>query len=184
MKNLLNKIGLFGTVAILLLVACSVISGTWILTFQLVENESLVWYDDFYYGSVDMSEDETWEDHVEHIKDINMIGLEVWGTNNTETNQLYDVYLDGQGSELTITSSRSEIAEKATLVLENFPLNTGGAQFISYGESLNYVKNVDKLKDLLEDGEMKFFAYSKGISDTTNIHLDSVNIVITFTAGY
>ncbi len=184
MKNILNKIGLFASVAILLLVACSVISGTWILTYQLVENESLVWYDDFYYGSVDMSEDETWEDHAEHIKDINMIGLEVWGINNTSTNQLYDVYLDGQGSTLSGSSLRSEVEEFATIVLENFPLNAGGAQFISYGESLNYVKNVDKLKDLLKDGEMKFFAYSKGVSDTTNIHLDSVNIVITFTAGY
>jgi len=183
MKKLLNKIGLFGSVAILLIVACSFISGTWILTYRLVENDSLVWYDDFYYGSVDLNDEENWEDHVEHIKDINMIGLEIWGINNTGTNQEYNVYIDGAGSSLNGSSTRSEVEEDATLVIENLPLNTGGPQFISYGQSLGYVRNVDMIKDLLEAGEMKFFAYSN-ISDTTNIHIDSLNIVITFTAGY
>ncbi|MFH2048098.1 MAG: hypothetical protein ABIJ12_01535 [bacterium] len=183
MKKLLNKIGLFGSIAILLIVGCATISGTWILTYQLSENDTLVWYDDFYYGSIDMSDDGTWEDHVDNIKDINMIGLEVWGTNNTSTDQEYDVYLDGAGSTLSGLSTRSEVAQNATLVLESLPLKSGGQQFISYGQSLEYVRNVDKIKDLLEAGEMKFFAFSN-ISDTTNIHIDSVNIVITFTAGY
>lgn len=183
MKKLLNKIGLFGTVAILLIVACSFISGTWILTYRLAENESLVWYDDFYYGSVDLNDEGNWEDHVDHIKDIDLIGLELWGNNNTISDQEYNVYIDGANSTLSASSTRSEVEEDATLILEKLPLKKGGKQFISYGTSLNYVRNVDKIKDLLEAGEMKFFAYSN-ISDTTNIHIDSLNVVITFTAGY
>ncbi len=182
MKHLMNKIGLFGTFAILLVVACSFVSGTWVLTYKLVEDEDLVWNDDFYYGSVDLTTDKDWKDNVEHLKDINMIGLEVWARNNTDTDQKYWVFVADKNSTLSAASTRSEVDDKAVRIIDQLPIKKGGKTFIPYDQSLKYVMNVDKLKKVLETGEMKFFAYSL-LNTNTDLHIDSVNVVITFTAG-
>lgn len=185
MKSILNKIGLFSSVAILLLVACSLISGTWMLTYKLVEGKTLIWHDDFYYGSVDYTDEGLWKDHIDKLKSINVIGLELWGQNNSTTDQEYSVYLAKESSTLSGSSTKSEVESNpdAFRILDGLPLTAGGPVFISYGQSLGHIENVSKIKDLLVDGKMKFFAYSD-VADPTNVYLDSVNIVITFTAGY
>jgi len=188
MKKLINKIGLFGTVAILLVVACSFISGTWVLSFKLVDDYGLNYYDDFYYASVDLTEEEIWSDHVEHLKDVNMLGFELWAVNNSAEIHYYSAYIAGQGSTLSETSTRIQIedpANGAILVMENVPIGATPdvTQFISYGSSLKYMRNVDKLKALLEKGEMKVFAYSE-VGNDTEMFIDQLNAVLTFTAGY
>jgi len=182
MKTISKKLGVFGVAAILLFLACGIISVTWVVSFKLAEDTTLRWYDNFYYGQVDLNDSSDWEEHKDNIKDIDMVGFELWATNNTDTEKAYKVYASYVGSGLNGLTPRATVEEKATLILDSLPLPLNSTH-ITYGQSFAYINNIDKLKDYVKDGSVRLFAMEMSGADTTDVHIDSMLVIVTFTAG-
>ncbi len=162
------------------LIGCGLISGTFVLTIMLIEDDDFSWFGDFYYAEVDLTEDDVWEDHGDDIQNIDLFGFELWIRNNGAANK-YQAYIARMSSTLDAGSSREDVENDAIQVLEDIPV-PANSSFISYAESFKYLRNEDSLKAMAESGQFKLFAYAD-FGDTTNVHIDSLRIVATITAG-
>ena len=58
---------------------------------------------------------------------------------------------------------------------------TDSVTYISYGESFSYLRNAGTITDMLEDGEFKLWAFAD--NGSTDVTVDSLKVVVTFTAG-
>lgn len=183
MKKISNTLGALGSAAVLLFVACGIISGTWVISFKVAENEDLNWEGEFYYSEVDMSKESDWEDNKEHLKDVDLVGFELWATNNVDEDKLYRVYAAPGSSDLVPSSSLSAVEAGATLILDDVPLAASTSTYVTYGNSFKYLKNFDQLVTYIEDGNVKFFSMEAGGATNTDLHIDSLLVVVTFTAG-
>ncbi len=167
--------------ALLLITGCLVLSGTFVLTVMLIENEDLVWNGEFYYDEVDLTAEDVWQDHGDDIKNIDLVGFELWAHNLSGSDNTYDVYITQLLTKLDDSSTREEVESDATPVLLDLPL-PNGASYISYSQSFTYLTNTDFLKDVVKTGKFKLFAYPE-TGTNTNIHIDSMRVIVTLTAG-
>jgi len=173
---------------LMLLAGCGLISGTFVLVVKLVENEDLLWQGDYYYHEVDLTTDEVWKDHADEIEYIDLVGFEVWGTFAPPLDS-YDVYIARPESPLTSLSAPATVQADAIKVLEgvtavgveNTFQNPRSDRMISYGQSFDFLRNVDSLKAMALDGEFKLWAIPAS-GDTLDMHIDTLSVIVTFTA--
>ena len=181
MNYLKRKLGIIGAVVALSLLAGCLLSGTFVFSYMLVENEDLIYNGDFYYASVDWTDDDDWEDHQGNIKDIDLVGFELWATNTSGTADTFTVYVVDLQSSLDGSSSRSEVEAGATLVVNNLPVAATGLTHVTYGQSFKYLANVETLKNLTETGKFKLFAFVT--SPAVDVTIDSLRVIVTLTVG-
>jgi hypothetical protein len=181
MNCLKRNLGIVGAVVAVSLLAGCLLSGTFIFSYMLVENEDLIYNGDFYYASVDWTDDNDWKDHKDNIKDIDLVGFELWITNETGTADTFTVYVVDLQSSLDGSSTRSEVDSLATLAVNDLPIAASGQTHITYGQSFKYLDNVETLKNLTEAGEFKLFAFMT--SPSANLTVDSVRVIVTLTVG-
>jgi len=164
---------------------CLIVTGTFLLAITLVSGEDLSWTGDYYYDSVDLTQEQVWQDHGDQIKNIDVVGFELWITNNNAATESYDLYLASLSSSLNSGSTLPAVVSGATQVLNNVPA-AGGAPgtktHISYPKSFSYLMNVDALKTLTEQGGFKLFLVPSD-NHLTNLQVDSLKVVVTFTAA-
>jgi len=181
MNYLKRKLGIVGSVVALSLLAGCLLSGTFVFSYMLVENEDLIYNGDFYFASVDWTDDDDWEDHKGNIKDIDLVGFELWATNITGTADTFTVYVVDLQSNLDGGSTRSEVDSLATLAVNDLPIAASGQTHVTYGQSFKYLDNVETLKNLTEAGKFKLFAFMT--SPSVNLTVDSLRVIVTLTAG-
>ncbi len=167
----------------LLLAGCLLISGTFLLAIMLVSGEDLAWNDEYYYDSVDFTSESVWEDHSDNLQYIDVVGFELWATNDLASAETYDLYLAGLSSSLTGSSPKATVESSATQVLNDVPIaaGPGGHTYISYPESFSYSMNTDAVRSLTEQGGFKLFLIPS--NNSTSLTVDSLKVVVTFTAG-
>ncbi len=173
--------GLIVIAALLLLVGCNLISGTFISVF-LITDADFTTQTGFYFYNVDLTEEDVWNDHNDEIQDIDLIGFELWITNHEATARTFSIYLDEASQPVYTTVS--EVQSNATIVLDGLSLAAGPEvqTHITYGSSFSYLKNIDTMKDLVESGTFHYYGLADG-GTTAGYTIDSVRIIITFTAG-
>ncbi|MBD3297430.1 MAG: hypothetical protein GF341_02160 [candidate division Zixibacteria bacterium] len=127
--------------------------------------------------TVDLTEDETWQDHQEDIQKIVDVKFETTVKNNAgsvATGQLYVSDQDG----LTY----GQLAGQATLILSGIEIPAGDSVMISFTESAQYQQNLQTLLDLAETG--LFYLY--GVAENTPFNIEikqGSRILVTFAAG-
>lgn len=178
------------TVLLVLLAGCGFITGTFVLALKLVENEDLVWSGQYYYDAVDFADDDTWEEHGDKLQFIDMIGFELWATNRLDVEQTYDLYVAPLGSPLNGGSTLAAVVAGALPVLVDVPvplLPEGEVghpvQAITFGESFSYLTNADSLNTLAETGQFKLWLVPS-TADEGNLYVDTLTVIVTFTAEY
>ena len=181
MNHIKSRFGIVGPGVVLLILAGCLLSGTFVFSYMLVKDKDLVYNEDFYYASVDWTDDEDWEDHQDNIKDIDLVGFELWATNDGEAADTFTVYVADLQSSLDGSSTRSEVESGATLVVDDLPVAPSGQTHITYGQSFKYLDNVETLKNLVETGKFKLFAIVT--SPTVDVTIDSLRVIVTLTAG-
>jgi len=164
------------------LVGCGLISGTFLLNLKLVEDEDLFWKGDYYYSEVDFTEEEVWEDYGDEINKIDLVGFDLWATNDLVTDELYTVYATRMESPLADTSTVAQIEAGATAIFRDVPIKAKGITHISFGNSINYIANFDSLKVWAEKGEFKAFAVPS-VSSIIDMRIDSLRVLVMFTAN-
>ncbi len=181
MNCLKRNLGIVGAVMAVSLLAGCLLSGTFIFSYMLVKDKDLIYYNDLYYASVDWTDDDDWEDHQDNIKDIDLVGFELWATNAGETADTFTVYIADLQSSLDGSSTRSEVDSVATLAVNGLPIAPSGQTHVTYGQSFKYLDNVETLKNLTEAGKFKLFAFMT--SPSANLTVDSVRVIVTLTVG-
>lgn len=161
--------------AVALILAGCIVTGTFIadlmvrdLTFAATEN--------LYYEQVDLTENEDWDEHKDDIKSIDLVGFELWIENTSGSAQTFKGYIDDANNQLYQTQALVEA--NATIILDELTLAPGD-NYVSYPESFAYIKNLETMRTLLESGQFNVY----GLATGGTFELDSLRVVVTFTAG-
>lgn len=181
MKYNKSKFGAVGAAVALVILGGCLLSGTFVLSIMLVRGVDLTYNNDFYFAEVDLTNEQVWKDHEDKIKDIDLVGFELWMTNGTGTANTFAVYVADVTSVLDGGSNRSAVESGATVVLEDLPIAATGQTHVTYGQSFKYLVNAETLRTLTKTGAFKAFAFTS--SPSVSLTLDSIRVIVTLTAG-
>ncbi len=177
MKTIRTGFSAAALLAVLLLVGGCLVSATIIFVDDFAftaQNSNL------YFYAVDITDDDDWKDYKDNIDEVDMVGFEAYITNNEASAVTFQVYIDPYGEP--IITDAANLDANATIVLDNFTLPAGpGVQtHLTYGNSFQYLKNVETLKTLTEEG--RFHAYGTASGGTAaGFTVDSGKVIITLT---
>ncbi|KAA3636479.1 MAG: hypothetical protein DWP97_02635 [Calditrichaeota bacterium] len=164
-----------------LVIGGCIVSGT----FVVVESFSFTPNNGFYVDWIDLTDNEDWEDHRENIDDIELVGFELWVTNNDPVDWSFYAFMD----EYDTTCVDRTCAEGSTtkfLVFDtlNVPGSTGSqsVKLVSYAESFNHIANLTQIQQMVLDGTFNFYGFVDGGSGSINV-IDSIKVIITVNAS-
>ncbi|MCB2229690.1 hypothetical protein KQH82_03170 [bacterium] len=162
----------------LLAVGCKIISGS----FLVVENLEFTTHTGFYSLAVDLTDNDVWEDHADEIDDIEVIGFELWITNQSTTAWTYSAYIDEPTSPMW--DNAGEVEANATRFFGELSVpagtpSAGSSKFVSYASSFKYLSNISTLKNLVKKGAFDLYGISTGGGSG---RIDSLKLIITVAA--
>ncbi len=179
MKNSRTILSLSTLLPVLLIVACGLVSGTFVIPLFFSDIDFTT-ESGLYHFDVDLSENEDWEEHEDDIESIDALGFELWITNHESTAATFSIYLDS----LTVAPYETE-AELTTAgvheILTGLTISPG-VTAVSYSESLGYLTNVDYLSTQVLTGMFRCYGVSS-FGTTSGYTIDSVRVIVTATAA-
>ena len=180
MKQLIRKFGWLPVILAGLVLGGCLVSGTFVVVevFSFTALSS-----NFYREAVDLTDDDTWDEHKDDIDRIDVVGFELWVTNETANDFTYSAYLDDPTAPMW--STPAEVQANATLIFDNLTIPGAGAgsgsqRVVTYSQSFNYLKNIPEIRRLVKDGVFDYYALTVG-----NItgSVDSVKVIVTVSAS-
>ncbi|GAB4315013.1 MAG: hypothetical protein Kow0074_02370 [Candidatus Zixiibacteriota bacterium] len=175
MLNRLFRHPLLWAGAVALVLAGCIISGQFVIVVEwggIVSTDTQL-NDEF----VDLTTNETWQDHKDDIQSIVDAKFEVTITNNLGTTASGEVYVSDQGN-LTL----EDLDTKATRILFGIEVPGNQSVTIGFNESAQYQENLQTLLDLAETGQ--FYLYGVAASTPFNIEIQQGSrILVTLSAG-
>jgi hypothetical protein len=157
-----------GLALVILLTGCGLISITLLLDQDIDETTVPA---SFYYYGVDVTDEEDWEDHKDDIKSANWVSFELYLTNPGGTDITFDGYVDDADNAVCVTAT---CAQGATRILKDVTIPAGSQRYISPGQSLAFMENMDILRDLAVTGQFHFY----GVSTGGSFVIDSGRVVV------
>ncbi len=178
MKMLKSVLALLTVLSAALLIGGCLMSGT----FTIVEEFSFTSEQAIYFYPVDVTDEEEWKDHKDDIDRIDIIGFELWITNNQAAPDTLAVYIDDYGE--TEWNSLAQLQANTVKVFGDLAIAGGvGTQtHVTYGQSLGYIQNVAELRRLAKEGRFHYYGTSPG-DGAAGYTVDSVRVVLTFEAS-
>ena len=180
MKTNMRLLSLSVLLPLVIVTACGLLSGTFVIE-RMFHNIDFTTQTGLYNVVVDMSEDEDWEEHEDQIEGIDAIGFEIWITNNEAESAEFNIYLDEL--EQPVYASQAELDSAGVpKILDGLEIDPG-ANFLSYGQSLGYLTNVEYMKTRVAEGTFMLYGTSD-IGTTDGYHIDSLRVIVTVTVSY
>ncbi len=168
---------LFSIFALLVTSGCILMSGT----FTVTESFSFNLQTGFYPLRVNLTDEEDWDDHKDEIDRIDLIGFEIFMTNDEDNDITLNLYIDD--AENPLHSNYTLMRNSAIRILDHYELEAGPNQssHITYGESFQYLENIEELKEFAKQGKFNLYGVTK-TGGSSAFKIDSGKVVITFTA--
>ncbi len=165
-----------GLLLIALLATGCLLSGTFVVdqSFSFSTSGS-----GFYYYAVDVTGNSVWNDHHDDIDAIDLVGFELWLHNGGSENLTFNAYVDDADNSLCTSQSCLDGNTTKTQIIAGLTVAPGD-RHITYVESFNYLKNLDKLKALAKEGKLNMYGTAAGSGTLT---VDSGKIIVTFSAS-
>jgi hypothetical protein len=138
--------------------------------------------DDLDYVEVDLTDNDTWEEHKDEIQGIIDIKFECQFENNLSDSADGELWIS---TELYTTVA--QVRDNATRVLSGLELEGDEVRDVSFSASSAYIENLDTVLDLLESGH--FFVYGIASDVPFDVTVRGVGteefarFMITFSAG-
>jgi len=175
MRAFTGKILPVGLVLVsLVLGGCLLISGTFVIT----EDFSFDVSDYLSFKAVDLTGNSDWEDHKDDINNIDAVGFAMTMDNSNGSAVTFNLYVAPFAATQQHTT-KSELDDKAYVVIKDLTV-PAGTSTVTYAQSLAYLHNLAKLKELTKTGKMHLYATS---SLTGSFSVDPGSIVVTVTAS-
>lgn len=131
---------------------------------------------------IDLTDNETWQDHKDDIKSIIDVKFECKFTNNLSDSASGELYVSKN-----LYATVSDVKNNATLVFSGLGLAGNESREVTFSESSTYISNLDTVLGLLEDGE--FYLYGIANEDDFSVTVsgageqDHLRLMVTFSAG-
>ncbi len=164
-------------IAILSLAGCFIVAVTVVVDYE-INSADLFQESDFLYFEVNLTQDDTWNDHKDDIKYIDNVGFIMWAENNGASNASAELYIARTHSDAITTVA--DVRDSTTRVLSGLTLEPG-ENYIDWASSLGYIENIDTLRAIVESGQ--FVIYATTTTLPFEVHIDSAIVVVTGTAG-
>ena len=180
-----KKIFLSSTLIIIALfsVGC-LVSGTFVISETFIFDFTT--QDGFYTEAINLENNADWEEHEDKLDKVEIIGFELWITNNEPVEWKYWANLDEYDVNCTTLSCANASSTKF-LIFDTLTIpaatSTGSSKYISYAESFNYIKNLDKIRDMVFGGSFNYYGFATGGAGGNGGKVDSVRIIITVNAS-
>jgi hypothetical protein len=162
--------GLTLGVALVSVGAGCLVSGTEVFSFPI--GTLVVTGGSFDQVTIDLSQDDTFNDHKDEIQLIDRVGFTTDITNNSGQATLLTVYFSTEPGLI-------DPAKQATPIFVDVPIPAGGRP-IEYDESLDMLQNFDQLQEVIKGGVITFYSTATG---NVNLTLNDLTMIITFTVG-
>ena len=167
-------------IAAALLVSGCLVSGT----FVVVDSFSFTTQTGFYAYQVNITDEADWEDHKDEIDNIDLVGFELWITNNESFPVTFNAYIDDfdnffcqDGACFNANTTKSIVLENLTL-----PAGPGMQRHVTYGESFDFIRNTERMKTLVKEGRLNYYGTASAGTDLGFI-VDSGKVIVTFSAS-
>jgi len=177
MNKMKKAIAIMPIAGILLLAGCFIVAVTVVIDYQ-INSADLFQESDFEYFAVDLTSDETWDDHKDDIKYIDNVGFIMWVDNNGASDATGELYI-ARTHDVSITSA-DDVKDNTTRILSGLVLEPG-ANYIDWASSLAYVENIDSLRTIVETGTFVIYATTETLP--FDLQVDSAVVIVTGTAG-
>lgn len=174
MKSIIRRPLALVCVLALLSAGC-IISGQFVILFdwggiastdQALESEP-----------IDLTSDETWQDHKDNIQNIVDVKFEVEIENLLGTTATGEVYMSA--TEYTTVAA---VRANAIRILYGIEVPGNSSTTVSFEESAQYQENLSEALDLLETGQFYIYGIAENIPFSVNIPQGS-RLLVTFSAG-
>lgn len=134
------------------------------------------------YVHVDLTTNETWEEHQDDIQGIVDVKFECRFENNLASPADGELWISTE-----LYSDVQQVRDSATRVFSGLNLEANEDRDVSFSESADYIENLDIVLDLLESG--KFYVYGIAAEVPFDVTVrgvgseDYARFMITFSAG-
>jgi hypothetical protein len=175
MSRLKHLIALTGILAASMFAGC-IYSGTFVIDETFTPDPMA----DFHFGQVDITTDATWQKHKDDIHLIDAVGFEMWfheNVGNDATSFLFNAF----ANNFSDPPMDDSIPTAAHNVVKNLNVSMSSHK-ISYAQSLSAINKLEELKNLVKTGKFDYY-HTVESDDVIDITVDSVRVIITFTAG-
>ena len=167
---------LLPVIILFLVSSCFLFSGTWVIIFggddiHIDELQS------FYRFTVDLTEEEVWEDHKDDIDDIVDVSF-TFKLANTGTDTLIGRVYVSSDSTLADTTAVDSLA---TIILGGISVAPGDTLQMTLAHYYDLLENFDTLKELVKSGV--FTAYAIVPNAPNDMEFFDVIVVVTISAG-
>ncbi|MCK4574142.1 MAG: hypothetical protein KAU36_07210 [candidate division Zixibacteria bacterium] len=175
-----NGLLMTGVAAIVLLAVGCLVSGTFVVT----EPFSFTAETGFYAYQVDVTDEKDWEDHKDDIDNIDMVGFELWITNNEAFPVTFNAWVDDADNPFCTGATCFDALTTKTIIIDNLTIPAGPTmrRHVTYGESFTYLENVKVLKKLVKEGRLNFYGTGSDGTDLGFV-VDSGVVIVTFSAS-
>ncbi|KPL03863.1 MAG: hypothetical protein AMJ90_02840 [candidate division Zixibacteria bacterium SM23_73_2] len=152
------------------------LTGTYVIVYD-IDDTIIATEKEFNSASVDLSDNDTWEDHKDDVKYVDEVGFTFKVINNSDKSATGQLYITDNDSLTTV----EQVRDSATLIVEGILVGPGGTRHVTWNESMKYIKNLKVLKDQVESGEFHLYGICK--EDEFKVEFRDIVAVITVTAG-
>ena len=169
-----HPIALLGIVA--LLAAGCIVSGQFTIVINV--DDEIAYVDEVLNSEeIDLTDDDTWEEHKDEIQNIIDVKFELTIQNSTSSSVTGEVYVSA-----TEYTTAQGVQDNATLVISDVVIGPNATRTISFTESAKYIRNLKTLLDLVKEGH--FFVYGLAADPPFVITIQSgARLLVTFSAG-
>ncbi|MCP4684166.1 MAG: hypothetical protein GY867_01860 [bacterium] len=181
MRRRLSKVSFVVLIAMALVFTGCLVSGTFVVVqgvdFDFTADTGFYWY------PVDLTGNAVWEDHEDDIDDIDAIGMQFSITNTSDVTTTFRASFVKASGAVDLMSPPSSIPSGAVVVIDDLTVAAGATRHIGYLGSLAYIKNVEKLKEIIMTGRFDYFGESTGGTEDFAFEVRDGKIVVTISAS-
>jgi hypothetical protein len=154
-------------------------SGTFVITFEIYDEDINI-KDEVGYFQVDLTGEDIWEKHKDDINNIDLVGFEIYITNNAEYEQTISLHVTDYDD--TLHNTAGGVDSNTTRVVHDLDVaaGVGTTTHIDWATSVTHLENINVLKKYVEGGRFTTFI----LPDPTpyTITVDSARVIVTVTA--
>ena len=180
MNKKLSLLIVISLIPIALLLNSCLVSGT----FVIVEKFNIATANGFLGEAVDITTNDIWEDHQDKLDNIEQIGFELWMVNDAPSDWKFWASLDDYNIDC-VNSICAMNSSTKFLIFDTIAYSAGSGEeiYISYEQSLKYLRNTPQALKMLMEGKFNFFGRAQNIYGGGAGRIDSIRVVITLNAS-
>jgi hypothetical protein len=152
-----------------------ILSATLQITFY-VEDDIYSVDDNVEMASVDLTENEDWDEHHEEVTGIQRAAFATWVINRSSIDAAAQFYVS---TNCTLTTD-TQVENEATLVLDGISVPANDSIYVTAEESYQYIQHQDELFDIMLEGAFCLYCIAEESPFAIEVP-ESVAVVIDFT---